>query len=222
MKYKIIHSKLLHRFKNIKHGFTTKFAGNFQKRRPEGIVVPNQTHSDKMVWLTNKINYQADGLITNQKGIAIGVRTADCVPLLFYESESEIIAAVHAGWRGTLKRIAQKAVEKIAKAGGKTENIIAAIGPHIGLCCYNIDKQCADRFVEEFGSDRLLIRKIGKVYYLNLMYANYKQLLESGVKKQNIDYQLFCTKCQEDLFFSYRRSKSKTDYGEMVSFIKLV
>lgn len=219
---KIIHSKLLKKFKKISHGFTTKYAGGCQNREIDNIVIPEQVHSNRVVWLDKNTDLKADGIITNKKGTAIGIRTADCVPLLFYESKLNIISAVHAGWKGTLGKIAQKTVRKIVKLGGEAENVIVAIGPCIGMCCYKIDKFRAEKFVKEFGKDKKLVNKNHKGWYLNLAYANYIQLLKSGIKKENIDHQIFCTKCQKNLFFSYRMAKDKKNYSRMLNFIKLV
>jgi len=162
---------------------------------------------------------ECDGVITKEKEVAIMVRSADCCPLLFVDKKNGVIGASHQGWRGSIKRMAQKIVDKMIVEGAELKNIKIAIGPAIGPCCYDIDEDRYAEFRSEFDgySDKIFYFQSGKIH-LNLMLLNYLQLLEKGIPKKNIDYFPFCTKCDKVRFFSFRRKK-KEDYGEMFSFI---
>lgn len=236
----MIYSKRLSQFNEIIHGFTTRDDGdfrlaNFGQKLPIGKICPQgmqlvlmkQQHNSRIKFVKfsrrkDKIILLKgfDGLITFQKGILLGVRTADCLPILFYESVKKIVAVVHAGWRGTLGRVAQKMVEEIKKLGGSPENIVAVMGPHIGMCCYNIPKERVNLFTKVFGQDKRTISNFENGPHLDLAYVNFLQLLQVGVKKENIETPPSCTFCQKEQFFSFRRSKNEgDDYGEMLSYI---
>lgn len=238
----MIYSKKLAKFKEISHGFTTRQDGDFElaslgQRMPIGniclqskeLVSMKQAHGDKikiirsLKVIDDTVVFDGfDGLITQEKDIALGVHTADCLPILFYEPVKRIIGACHAGWRGTLLGISRKMIKKIKNLGGEVKNITVAIGPHIGMCCYDTDEERAKLFEEEFGPDPKMISHFEDKPHLDLAYGNFLQLLDTGVNKKNIEVPLFCTSCNRELFFSFRRSKREGDkYGEMLSFIGL-
>jgi YfiH family protein len=151
---------------------------------------------------------EGDALIANHPGLAISVRTADCYPILLADSRNRTIAAIHAGWRGTAAQIVLKTLEKMRSEFGTLPNhISAAIGPGIGVCCYEVDEDVS----REFG---FAIRT-----HLDLMSENRKQLESAGVPAQNIEALGVCTFCDAERFFSYRREKEKA--GRMTSFIML-
>lgn len=232
----MLHSKKLSRFKNLIHGFTTKEEGDYKKARKasrnsqqicqticeaKDLVLPEQVHGDRIA-IVDKENKEkvvkgADGLITKEKDIILGVTTADCLPLLFYEPKKKIIANVHAGWRGTFKRVCQKAAEKIKDLGGDLSEVLVAVGPHIKKCCYDVDKRRKLMFRKKFGKE-VVVRKNDK-FFLDLTKANFSQLLETGVKEKNIEILPFCTYCHHQRFFSYRKNKGNN--GEMLSFISM-
>lgn len=189
------------------------------------IVIPEQIHStnievfkteskDKLV----KIE-ETDGVITKEKGAVLIAVTADCCPMIFVDKNKEIIGISHQGWRGSVKRMAQKMVNKMKELGSDIDKIKVAIGPSIGECCYDIDDDRYYEFKEEFDgySGKIFHHRQGK-WYLNLSLLNYLLLIEIGIKKENIDYFPFCTKCDKERFFSFRRDKKLTE-GEMFSFI---
>ncbi len=228
----MIYSKKLSQFKNLIHGFTTKKEGNFRKLKTAqrqtiarlcvndaDLVIAEQIHKDKIVVVGEKDKRKTikktDGLVSKEKGIVLGIRTADCLPILFYESEQEIIGAVHAGWKGSFKKISKEVIEKIKSLGGKSAKIIVAIGPHIKSCCYDVTRKRADIFQEQIGN-KIIIKRNNKLF-LDLTKVNFIQLLENGYKEENIEILPFCTHCNHDLFFSFR--KDKNNYGEMLSFI---
>ena len=165
---------------------------------------------------------EGDALITGSPGIAIGVFTADCLPLLLFEPERRVAAVVHAGWRGTAKEVTRKVVEKMAEVFAcAAEKIQAALGPCIGPCCYEVDGPVEAEFRggglpwESFASGR----GPGK-WSLDLQEANTHLLIKSGVKRENIRRLAHCTACRSDLFFSYRREKGTR--GRHLNFISLL
>lgn len=162
---------------------------------------------------------ETDGIITDKKNIFLVVRTGDCLPIIFVEKSKNLIGISHQGWRGSLKKMAVKMVEKMAENGADRNKILVAIGPGIGDCCYDINEDRYYQFLEEFNgySDKIFQRRKGKIY-LNLSLFNYLLVINAGIKKENIDFFPFCTKCNQEKFFSFRRDNKK-DYGEMFSFV---
>ena len=164
---------------------------------------------------------EGDALITAYPGIAIGVFTADCLPVLLFEPEKQVVAAVHAGWRGTAQGVTGKVVEKLVEVFAcATEKIRAALGPCIGPCCYEVDGPVEaafhrgglpwDAFVSSRGPGK---------WALDLQEANAYLLLKTGVKKENIRRLGYCTACRSDLFFSHRRESGTR--GRHLNFIAL-
>lgn len=219
-------------------GFGTKQLGDGKKQienifkflnsnniRYSQIVIPEQIHSTNIdifvVKTRDKLEKieDTDGVITNEKGVVLTVMTADCVPIVFADKKNGVIGISHQGWRGSIKRMSQKMIDKIIEVGGRIENIKAGIGPSIGDCCYDIDDDRYYQFFEEFNgySQHIFYRRSGK-WHLNLAKLNYLLLLEKGVRKENIDFFPFCTKCDKKRFFSFRRDKKLIE-GEMFSFI---
>lgn len=145
-------------------------------------------------------------MVSNQKGVFVGVLVADCVPILMVDPKKRIVAAIHAGWRGTLGNIAASAVKIIGK------DIFVSIGPHIGPCCYTVPKDRADSF-----NDTCTYFD-GANWHLDLGCANRLQLTEAGVPAAHIDTPVVCTSCQSDIFYSYRKD-TKEAFGEMLGFV---
>lgn len=189
------------------------------------IIIPEQIHSTNIELFRSttkekleKIE-ETDGVITKEKGAALIVVTADCCPIMFNDKTSKIIGISHQGWRGSVKRMAQKMVNKMLETGSEIDNIKVAIGPSIGECCYDIDDDRYYEFREEFnGYSEQIFHRRGGQWHLNLAKLNFLLLQEKGIKKENIDFFPFCTKCDKDRFFSFRRDKKLTE-GEMFSFI---
>lgn len=189
------------------------------------IVIPEQIHSINVTnFSANLIDNvervsETDGLITNDTNSVLTVITADCSPIMFVEKKQGVVGISHQGWRGSVKRMVQKMVDKIIEAGGKKEDIFTAIGPSIGECCYDINDDRYYEFVEEFDgyAKKIFHRHQGELH-LNLTLLNYLQLRDIGIPENQIDYFPFCTRCDKKRFFSFRRDKKK-DYGEMLSFI---
>jgi YfiH family protein len=155
---------------------------------------------------------EADGVVSTTDGLAACVAVADCVPILLARPDGSAVAALHAGWRGTLARIAAEGVRVLdAVAGG--EPPLAVIGPSIGPCCYEVSEELATRFAEAFGA-RVVQRHAGGTH-LDLWAANERALRDAGVVR--VAQLRRCTACEPRLFYSHRRDGGQT--GRMVGFI---
>jgi len=175
-------------------------------------IVANQIHSDHIKHITQSQTRgwqelktsisDCDALITNIPNIILTILTADCVPILLYDQNRQVIAAVHAGWKGTNKKILMKTIEEMINVYGcNTKDIIAGIGPSIGRCCYEVNHDVA-KFFAHIPQAYTTIK--GK-YMLDLSYINTQQLLSVGLKEKNIESSGICTSCEVERFFSYRK-----------------
>ncbi|WP_446899438.1 peptidoglycan editing factor PgeF [Clostridium sp. LBM24168] len=176
----------------------------------------NQVHGDRLVNYDEKLE-SADGLFTNKVNTAVGVFNADCAPILLYDRENSIIAAVHSGWRGTLSLILKKAIKKLkSEYNSRENNIFVCIGPHIQVCCYEIGKELMDRFKK---SDFYKGKDIFEGRNLDLKKCLFYQLESEKIRKENIKYVDICTCCEKKYdMHSYRKDKN---CGRMFSFIYL-
>jgi polyphenol oxidase len=179
---------------------------------------------------------QADALITREPGVLLVVQTADCIPILLADPKRRAVAAIHSGWRGTLRRIAAKALGRMQlEFGTRPEDVVAALGPGIGRCCYEVGSDVAREFQAQFPTAGdwfdgpfdelasgendpnwlpwLTMRPPGHPppsprAHLNLIAANRAILADAGVPLRQISASGFCTACRTDLFFSYRRERT--------------
>jgi len=186
------------------------------------IVTMKQVHGDRIVYVednTAKEVGEADGMVTQVKDAYLGVLTADCVPILFLAPRQKLVAAVHAGWRGTVEGIAAKMVRLLKEEYDvPSENVEAALGPAIGACCYEVKDDVSRPLVDRWGdlAKPALESREGKTF-LDLRRMNRAILEDAGLPTQKI-YQLGpCTSCTPGEFFSYRREKRET--GRQISFI---
>jgi len=185
---------------------------------PESMVNAQQVHEDIIYKVTIKDKGRGaferdtlipatDALMTNEKGITLMLFFADCVPVVFLDPIKKAIAVTHAGWKGTVAKIAAKTVKALElNYGVKPENILVGIGPSIGPCHYQVDHTVIAKVAEAFPkSEKLLFDKKENGYaYLNLWEANRIQLLEVGISDKNITVAGLCTYCFQDNFFSHR------------------
>jgi purine-nucleoside/S-methyl-5'-thioadenosine phosphorylase / adenosine deaminase len=158
-----------------------------------------------------------DAVVTGLRGVALAVQTADCVPILIADIEGRAVTAIHAGWRGTASRIGEIAVSRLVdKFHLDPKSLVAAIGPHIGVCCYEVGMDVVDAI-----PDRTAIETRNDLEkpHLNLATANQRQLLASGIPESQIEVSSLCTKCRSDLFHSYRRDGKRM--GHLLSVIGL-
>jgi hypothetical protein len=154
-----------------------------------------------------------DAMITDQNNVCLLVFVADCVPVMIYDKRKKIIAVIHAGWKGTIGKISQKTFYLMqSRWGCKASDIICAIGPSIGPCCYQVGPEVVTLVRKNFPEERLLIHSVtedGKGYF-DLWEANRVQLLDCQIPEQNIEIAGLCTCCHPDLFFSSRKDDGKT------------
>lgn len=150
-----------------------------------------------------------DALVTNARGILLGVKTADCVPVILGDTRTGAYAAVHAGWRGTLASIVPRALERMsAEFGTQAADVRAAIGPAAGACCYEVGAEVIEAFNDKFPQSNNLFTPTREGHALvDLQRANREQLLAAGVQPESIHTAPLCTMCRTDIFFSYRREK---------------
>ncbi|MBI3541006.1 MAG: peptidoglycan editing factor PgeF, partial [Deltaproteobacteria bacterium] len=192
---------------------------------PTELVSAKQVHGTEVLFVKTRepMDYVGfDIIMTDQKGIPIGVRTADCVPLLMVEPEKKIIAAVHAGWKGSAAGVAKKAIQEICDRGGKAKNIVVSVGPCVSGRCYEVGNEVAVliRKNEPELWSSVLKEKPESKWLLDLREFNRLQLIQAGVLPERIDQVDLCTHCRSDLLHSYRRDRSKA--GRMVNFIQIV
>jgi polyphenol oxidase len=203
--------------------------------RSEGraLITLKQIHSN----LTRRVGREdrdrvlrADGLMTDDPEVMLGIQTADCAPVLVRDRRTGAVAAFHAGWRGTLKRIVEGGIGKMRlEFGSRAENLEAAIGPAIGACCYAVGEEVRSEFLSQFSYAEELFSEIydsdpvkekypllfltmrapghsnmGPNLHLDLIEANRRQLLDAGLKAESIWTAYRCTNCEPETFFSYR------------------
>jgi len=186
---------------------------------------------------------KADGLIASEPGFLIAIQTADCIPVLVADRKQRIVAAFHAGWRGTVKRIVELGVGRMRlEFGSSPRHLVAAIGPGIGACCYAVGEEVLSEFESQFFYARQLFREvydadpvrkkypmlflnqrapghgsIGPQLHLDLIEANRRQLLAAGLSPRAIRTVGGCTQCYSDLFFSHRATRGHA--GRMMAAI---
>lgn len=151
----------------------------------------------------------ADILLGEIPGCAVGVRTADCLPILLANIESGMIAAVHAGWRGTAQGVVSRAANILLRLGAKPGNLVASLGPCIGSCCFNVDEGTASQLAASCpGAEKHI--HADNTFRVDLAAINRLQLIQSGLPSSHIEHLDACTCCRESDFFSHRRDRGKT------------
>ena len=219
--------------------------GAAEKGQPWPLIAPKQIHSDiiHVIRSTGPEQLAGDGLITNLPQIALGIRTADCLPVLLVDKRNRAVGAFHAGWRGTAQRIVEKGVGAMRREyGSRPEDIYAVIGPGIQKCCYEVGDELLAQFESQFPyagelfhtvQDSDPVRKKYPLLFLNqrppghgdlciklhldLREANRRQLLDAGVPEKQITAMKDCTSCNTTQFFSHRAEKGRT--GRMMAVI---
>ena len=189
--------------------------------RRNKLILMHQTHSNKVVEI-KKNNYKkkviADAMITKMKGLALGVVTADCVPIILYDAKNEIVGCIHAGWKGAFSDVIRNTISKIKKISSGNK-IYASIGPCIGKKSYEVDKNFYKMFVAKSRNNKIYFsnkNKIKKLFNLRKFVTN--KLVKANVKVDQVDRDTFAEKSN---FFSYRRSckLEQKDYGRCISSI---
>ena len=213
------------------------FAEAVTSKASTPLISLRQFHSNRIVHTAGadaarKQPHKGDGQITDQPGLLLAIQTADCIPVLVADRKRRVVAAFHAGWRGTLKRIVESGVGQMRLAfGSRPQDLVAAIGPGIGLCCYAVGEEVLSEFDSQFSYSRELFREvydtdpvrqkypmlfltqrapghspIGPSLHVDLVEANRRQLLSAGLAPPSIQIVGGCTQCHPELFFSHRGS----------------
>ncbi|WP_129596417.1 peptidoglycan editing factor PgeF [Anaerophilus nitritogenes] len=197
----------------------------------QNLVFSDQVHKDHIKIVTKKDCgkgiikesdiKEIDALITNEKNVALTTVFADCVPIFLLDPVKKVIALAHAGWRGTALKIAKKTVEKMIQVyQTNPKDCLAAIGPSIGRCCYEVDEGVIKEFNKEFTNvDEFVFSKGNGKYMLDLWKANQSTLKEIGLLERNITISNICSMCNSEIFFSYRKDEGIT--GRMAAIIEL-
>lgn len=211
-------------FEIIAHALGTK---------PENMVYSMQTHTTNVLkvgveecgmGVIRERNFQdIDGLVTNEPGVCLVTSYADCVPLFFVDKSKRCIGLSHSGWRGTVGKIAVNTVHKmIEEFQSDPKDIVAFIGPSICQDCYEVSKDVAELFMKAYHLNQIndiLEPKPNEKFQLNLHQANYYNMLEAGLKPENIHVTDICTCCNPDLLFSHRASKGQR--GGLCAFLEI-
>ena len=173
----------------------------------ENIIMPRQVHGDDIAVITETVMPgEYDAVITNRKNIFIGISTADCVPILLYDTQKNVIAAIHAGWKGTVQHIAKKCILKMTEIfGTDPKDIAAGIGPDIGPDSFEVGCEVEEIFREEGFTDVYGTSEIIGKAYIDLWEANRQNLISAGVNPENIEIAGMCTLKMSDTFFSARK-----------------
>ena len=208
--------------KNIQKNL--KFVAKTMAVERAKLILMHQTHSDKVVEITKK-NYKkiivADAMITQMRNLAIGVVTADCVPIIFCDVKSQVAGCIHAGWKGAFSGIVEKTIQKVQKLNFKNQ-IYASVGPCIGDKSYEVDIKFYKKFVSKSWKYKIYFKEKNKTKKLfNLRKFVADKLLKLGVKVDHINKDTFSEKSN---FFSFRRSfkLKQKDYGRCISTVRLL
>lgn len=164
-------------------------------------------NNNNRFWREIKIK-NCDGLMTDLNQVWLAITVADCVPIFIWSGDGEIVAAVHAGWQGTLVKIAQWAVKKITREFDRTPRSLSAyIGPSIGPDHFEVKSNVWNSFKKQFPKEQIFIQKAGR-RFINLWQANKNQLVKAGIEEEKIEISQICTVCQQKNLFSFRAGDS--------------
>ncbi len=203
-----------------------KIVKNKVSKKSKDIFLMHQTHSNKVVYIGKNFNFnkgkiKADAVITEEKKVPIGVLTADCVPILLFDKRRNMIAAVHAGWKGAYKGIINKVVKLMTNMGCEKKNIIAAIGPSIQKESYNVGEDFRKKFIKKDKRNNRFFTNKKNMIFFNLPNFVKSQLKSNRIVK--IDTIKIDTFIEKNNFFSARRSliSKHDDYGRNISIIMI-
>jgi len=216
--------------------FLEKLGADGRKSWP--LVTLRQIHSDLIhhVERVSEGHLTGDGLITDTAGLLLAVLTADCLPVILVDRKRRAVGVFHAGWRGTVRRIVEKAVGEMRRSfGSNPRDMVAAIGPGVQGCCYEVGEEVRNKFEAQFAYGSSLFREVKESdpvrerypllfltarapghsdlpvkIFLDLVEANRRQLIDAGVPARSIEASAPCTACHSDLLFSFRADKGIT------------
>ena len=190
----------------------------------ESLITLNQKHTNKVVHFDNEISIKnkltGDAIVSEVKNIGIGILTADCAPIFFYDYKKKIIGCAHAGWKGALNGIIKNTVKKFNELNSNANDLIAVVGPCIGKKNYEVKADLFERFTSQDRKNEIFFKKIGvEKYVFDLRGFINKELSNLNIK--NIDNIEMDTFSKREFFYSYRRSRinGEQDYGRCISVI---
>jgi hypothetical protein len=185
----------------------------------DGAAVTNQVHKNAVRIVTaadrhvclSETPYEADGLVTGEKGLPIFCFIADCVPVLLWDGEHGVVGAIHCGWRSSVADILKNALEAMGSLGAEPGSVRAALGPAIGRCCFETDDDVPDAVTAWLGGDvsGLFDRRNDGKTMVDLRAANARRLVQLGVPASNIDVSDECTFCSHDKYWSHRYTRGR-------------
>lgn len=221
---KLLRSPLLSGVPGLVHGFGQRIPGPRSTARDAArkalrgsgeVFFLKQVHGGSVVTPPWTEPPDADASVAAEPGMILAIETADCLPVLIVDPVHRRVAAAHAGWRGTAARVAKSAVSAMIRAGSTPMDLLVALGPSIGSCCYEVGPDVEEAFGPS--GSRFFVPGVAGRKHLDVAAANRAQLEEAGVPGDQIDHLGLCTRCREDLFFSYRRDGASA--GRMISVI---
>lgn len=223
-KHYMVQSKLLKSFTEVFHIFPNRYdwqycAHSQNEQYPWKMV--EQIHGKKIIEIAREKNFKTkgyDGMVTEMKECPMGIKTADCVPVFFFSPDIHLLLGVHAGWKGLYDGIIDSALDVITQKQGNISTVIVAIGPHIGKCCYSVQKERVDLFTEKMASPKASILK-DTIWFLDLSEIIKSTLKKRNIKDSHIDDVDICTYCHEE-YFSFRREGASC--GRMINVVGLV
>ena len=194
-----------------KKGFHGSASDIIAELDAESLYLPIQKHTDKVIVAEQNLQQQvADAVVTNRRGLAIGIRVADCVPIILFDKRRHVAAVVHAGWRGTAAGILRKTIEVFRERFHcSPENIAAAIGPSIKGGCYAVGHEVVDAVTRATGRGDYVTAR-GEAWFVDLPEANRVQAVSEGILPGKIWVSEDCTHCLPEKYYSYRFAKGTT------------
>ncbi|MBI5613825.1 peptidoglycan editing factor PgeF [Candidatus Gottesmanbacteria bacterium] len=235
-------SPLFAQYNEVFHGTTTKQYGPIKRdastieylcgvfgRKKQDFITGQQTHGNTVLEVNSThrgvVAPSTDGLVlhvndkSQSKKLFIGVFTADCVPVFFYDPKNSLVGICHAGWKGVIGKIVKNMVKQCIKCGSNPGNLRVCLGPHIRSCSYSVAIERARLFEETYGKDSGVVAVHDSKHFINLSEAISLDLKASGVNPRHIDHDCSpCTYCDSEMFYSYRRRIGE-EMHEMISFI---
>jgi len=218
----------LARIPNLVHGFGQRLPEGEQETRDETrarvaralepvgrLLLLKQVHGARVAEAPWDGTPEADAGLADAPGLLLGIETADCLPILLVDKHRRAVAAAHAGWRGTSAGVAARAVEALVAGGSRTADLLAALGPAIGPCCYEVGEELRGAFAAD--TDSVLRPGPRGRLHLDLRAANTRQLLRAGLGEGSLLQLDECTRCRSDRYHSYRREGRGA--GRMISFV---
>lgn len=230
---RIHYSKKLSAYSTLRHGVTLRGLGDNYDRlaQEEGIQASNivtlqQIHSNRILCIDSHSNSvgrniaEGDALITSDRGLVLGIRTADCVSVLLYDPSQSVVAAIHAGWRGIVANIVINTVQTMQdRYGSRSQDVVAFVGPSICKDCFEVGPEVVREFEKRYPDNGLIKKGMQDRSFIDLKKAVERDLIQSGVPCTNIETSSLCTYCQHEKLYSFRKGDKDP---RMLTFVGLL